>query len=767
MSTLRCTVLSILVVVSFGLGLFPNTSALPTPGFFGPEAEAITGRVFPEAMETNDYVGFWEALDGLAYLEQQYPGWVTVKEAGKSYGLINLVSQEHDTFTLPIVEVTNPDSAVPYENKVQVLFMLSIHGNEKGGREGGLRVIEDFAKDIGMAQWPQDNGAGSGTYRDYLDYMTLIFLFPNPDGWVHDEPEYLTGSAQVEPTEGGVNPNCANGVVFYCRTNGRGVDINREVPTMGWYRERYTALSEPESQGYANYILQNYHNLVGATDIHGMLNDEHYVLTLIPAAGMDPQEMTQTTRMAEMLKERLNTDAAFDAWRNAFQAAETAAANLGIVTEPAGEALCDVHFAGCLVAGDNPAHVAGSSEINEWGTVWDTIGYTDSGFNGDWFAQNSGLDAPGFDIELAYNHLTFDSQYELGMYFNELHVQSVRQIVAVFMDAMSQDLQTSIEVHGTRTAVLANPTVVTNVDDEQPLDGWAMENEWDDSWDYANNDFFAAPQDYFREMKPYLKDGDVPAVFDELNKVDLTAKKLEKYDNLIIPGSAYDTILGDAAAVSAIQAWTEAGGNLVLTDSALRMLEAVGLASEGGVEELKLYAGYTNFFDRSHDMVSNVRGIARQTYEPVPLGFSIEANAAPNWVLKTGATDAALDTMGWVGAEDTINLGELPLGEGTVRFIGSLLPDPSEEFYHPYGLEPYATTYSGNQLLRNFLGWEQVFEAPPALVTDAGISYTPPLGERALAADDDAIEDETTPGLGSVVLVLGLIGLLAVTRRRR
>lgn len=736
MNSTQRTVLSIALLGMLLLGSLPVAQALPTPGFFGETAELATGRVFPEATQTNDYVGYFEAIDGLRYLESQYPGWVTVKMVGSSYGLNNLVTQSRETFEIPIVEVTNPESPIPYENRVQILFMLSIHGNEKGGREGGLRVIEDFAKNIGMASWGADNGAGDGTYRNYLDFMTLLFLFPNVDGWAHDEPQFLTGSVEVDPAGGGflpVDTNCANGVIFYCRTNGRNVDINREVPTMGWYRARYTALSEPESQSYANFILQNYHNIVGATDIHGMLQDDKFVLTMMPAAAMDPQEMVQSTRLAALLKERLNSDPAFDVYRNS-------------------------------------PHIPGAwgEDVNEWGTVWDAIGYTDSGFNGDWFAQNDGLNAPGFGIELAYNHLTFDSQYEAGMYFNEMHIQSVRQIVAAFMDGFSQDLQTSIEVHGTRTAVLANPVVVTNVDDERPLDGWAMENEFDDAWDYAHNDFFAAPQDYFREMKPYLKDGDVPAVFDELNRVDLTSNKLANYDNLIIPGSAFATIADDPARVAAINDWTLAGGRLVLTDSAMKFLEAVELAPNGTVEPLLLYAGHTNFFDRSHELVKDVRGIARQTYEPVPLGFTIEANAAPNWVVDSAAISGTWDKLGWVGPAggSKINLGNLNHGEGTIRFIGSLLPDPSEEFYHPYGLEPYATTYSGNQLLRSFLGWEQVFSAPPALVTDAGIEYTPPAGAAPSADGVAPVDDQGTPATPLAFVVLALVGLLAFARRR-
>jgi len=38
-----------------------------------------------------------------------------------------------------------------------------------------------------------------------------------------------------------------------------------------------------------------------------------------------------------------------------------------------------------------------------------------------------------------------------------------------------------------------------------------------------------------------------------------------------------------------------------------------------------------------------------------------------------------------------------------VRILGALLPDPTEEFYHPFGLQDYAVTYTGYTLLQNMI----------------------------------------------------------------
>ncbi len=38
-----------------------------------------------------------------------------------------------------------------------------------------------------------------------------------------------------------------------------------------------------------------------------------------------------------------------------------------------------------------------------------------------------------------------------------------------------------------------------------------------------------------------------------------------------------------------------------------------------------------------------------------------------------------------------------------MRFLGALLPQPTEAYYHPYGLQDYAVTYTGYTLLENML----------------------------------------------------------------
>lgn len=793
-------------------------SVAPSPGapsVIMPEVcEAATGRVFPEAMArpeyaqaddaghmntgyVSDFVSFLEFEAGLEYLEAQYPQYITVHEVARSVGLcpepapsVPLIGDggdcptDRDQFPIYMVEITNEESPIPLEERQSLLFMLSIHGNEKGGREGGFRVLEDLVKGISLGVETVQDGAGlpepiarpAGdgdvqTYQDYLDFQRVFLLFPNADGWAHDELPYPA-----------TDPYCGT---LFCRTNGNNQDLNRQAPTLGWQNPGRNVVGEPEAIGYYNWMLTNNITWSYAIDIHGMLNHENFVAIMLPAGSMTPQEMQRSRALAENLKDRLNGNPHFAEWEASFAAAETAWATAS--------GLCgqvDCPGPGSQLSGDSPTMTAGSSRFAEYYTVIDAIGYTDSGFNGDYFAQNTGLNAPGYDIELAYNHITVDSQYEAGAQFNDYHVKTVREITKTYMDAAALDVQISFETGGKRTLVLENNFVATNLDDEDPTpgaDSWAVENPGDDLWEYSlDNPFFARPVKYWEDLRPFVRDGDQPGVLTIHRSDAVSRAMLDRYDTFVISGSAIDRIRDDQGAIDTIRAWVEDGGDLVLTDGGLEFLDLAGLTTDG-VDVVSRYMGGIKIdLDNDgraddHPMLAKLNDGVMQMYEPTPLGFGT-TGSAPNWFL----TDAAAESLGAeiVGREcgltslntptcdnHGVGLGRADVGEGSIQFMGSILPDPTEEFYHPYGLDNYATTYSGNQIVRNMLGWDEVFQAPPVVIQDGQVleSDNEPVSE-----DDDSTGEgpdgdsggRGIPGVGAVALLVTL-GALAVALRRR
>jgi hypothetical protein len=114
------------------------------------------------------------------------------------------------------------------------------------------------------------------------------------------------------------------------------------------------------------------------------------------------------------------------------------------------------------------------------------------------------------------------------------------------------------------------------------------------------------------------------------------------------------------------------------------------------------------------DPLDDVENHRHQTYEPVPLGIAIEdANGSdqfnsPVWFLEAAdVTSAGGEVVGTTNDFTNASLGQIKHKGGVVKWIGGLLPDPSEKFDHPFGLNNYALTYSGYQLLHNALTYEK------------------------------------------------------------
>jgi hypothetical protein len=196
-----------------------------------------------------------------------------------------------------------------------------------------------------------------------------------------------------------------------------------------------------------------------------------------------------------------------------------------------------------------------------------------------------------------------------------------------------------------------------------------------------------------------------------------------------------------------LKQWVEAGGNLVLTDGALRALPELTGMPFAAVAPATVYAGQITFSD--DEGASTIKdplaqkpvtieqpgarfntGRRRQTFEPTPLGFSIQPDQRSNadqsfsrqWDVDAKAFEAVGGRIAGTsvdpGARDAapvaerVALGEIKMGKGQIRVAGALLPQPSTEFNHPFGVEPYAVTYTGYILMRNLLEVPQILPGP-------------------------------------------------------
>ncbi|MFN2467188.1 MAG: M14 family zinc carboxypeptidase [Gaiellaceae bacterium] len=282
-------------------------------------------------------------------------------------------------------------------------------------------------------------------------------------------------------------------------------------------------------------------------------------------------------------------------------------------------------------------------------------------------------------------------------------------------------------VTGTLTTQLAANGAFVDLDIS-----FTTEKAWEDPGQLPYN---VSNMDFFAELAPYMAPGQLVS----LNAAGILngTVDLSQYRSVVIADNAFPGVpAGQEAAWGAkLKAYVQGGGNLVLTDGALRALApmAIGLTA-GDVSKTDFYAGFIAFTNDGGSTATYADPLAKninqpgaaegpshrhQTYEPVPLGMDLGARqscsgaqcTAPIWTVTQSAWQAAGGrTVGQTGGGRT-NLGELPVGQGVVRVIGALLPMPTEAYYHPFGLASYALTYTGFQVLNNALQW-----GPPTAV---------------------------------------------------
>ncbi|MEX1163224.1 MAG: M14 family zinc carboxypeptidase [Nitriliruptor sp.] len=265
---------------------------------------------------------------------------------------------------------------------------------------------------------------------------------------------------------------------------------------------------------------------------------------------------------------------------------------------------------------------------------------------------------------------------------------------------------------------------------------------WDDQAAYD-----VSRIDFFRDLNDFMAASGSELVGLSVDQIAADPDLLRTFDTFVVAdrfvtgGSPHGGEYADA-----VESFVRTGGNLVLTDGAVAGLAAldIGIPADA-IRRGVYYAGYIDFNDGTgptfgeHELTQEIArdGTAsgrqtldgtryydrRQTFEPVPTGHLVGGPStcssgcdAPINVVDPGAWDAAGGTnlgrsyvrpgpQGGAGFAG-VSLGELPVEAGTIRIIGALLPEPTTENFHPYGLSSHALTYTGYQLFENATAWE-------------------------------------------------------------
>lgn len=678
-----------------------------TDGYMGgPPLAACGGRVFPEVANSVDYVqyspypqsGFREYQHGLEFLARKYPRWISVFTLRSLYG-DDAVSMgpdgrrshaENDTgdgFDILVVKIT--DHTVPDEGKQNLLYSLSVHGDEKGGIEGGVRTAEDLAIAAenggyisdGVPAYDSTTGKDpvfhSYRVRELLAKEAVYLIDFNIDGFVRGD---LFG-----PSKG-----------LYTRGNWGGTDLNRQMPTVGYINNSRNPLYESEMRYGHRFMREVADSGVGGrmaygADVHGEGQSRAWVDIMYPAGQFDSVKHRQHMAIAERTKSVID-DTLFLGGPDAIE---------GATGGDGGEGVEDFGA---------PANTIPTKPAR-WGTVWDTLGYTDTGFIGDYMANELGV--TGMDYEIAFNHSdTRAYGRPWGIILQENYVNATRAIIktamayAMYQQEEFADFQ--IDPKGS-VGYIYNPDTVTDSDEDGPGEGFSDTSQNGDPIEQVP--YEATNMQYFEDQAKYVKGGMAKVLPAD---VASDPTHLDQVDTLVIadifaPADAEGRAYDQAAYAANIRAWVERGGNLVLTDKALHLLGHMGVVAPDQIRNINVYQPYSNFTNLSHPMVKGLRGNARQLAEFTLIGYGIGANSSPMTIVNTPAWTAAggqvVGTTGNnTGGSDSgtqVSVGELALGAGKIRILGGGLGMPTEKNDHRYGLKDYSLTYSGLFILEN------------------------------------------------------------------
>jgi hypothetical protein len=443
----------------------------------------------------------------------------------------------------------------------------------------------------------------------------------------------------------------------YVRGNGNGVDLNREFPTMGWSYPPYTALSEPESKAWAR-IARRVDPVVSG-DLHGELTSAQNAFAdmMYPAGQWNPVEQAQEERLARHMKSNVE---------RYFEESDL-----------------------------DPGAISGNAGMKpaEYATGYDVVGYDAAGFMGDWLTQEFG--AVDMDVEHFLSHMAPNSTWVVPL--EEAHIASVRgEVEAMLVEAMVTE-KVKVRLRLGRAGYLRYRSVVTDKNGyggPKPPKGVTPKH------------YRVSRMQYFKHLSKFST-----RRLRAVKPGSLDGRGLRRLQTLVISDKPFGNVFkGKPAAkrraIAALRKFVKKGGNLVLTDKAVKLLAPLKIVKKKKIKKRVYTAGHVNFEDLNDPYTKKVHTSASQTYYEVPLGFDINEDTSPHWIVKRPAwTKAKGKVQAYIEDETEVGLGRVKLGRGTIGIIGALLPQPTERYDHFYGLAGYAVSVAGGQVLNNMIAF--------------------------------------------------------------
>ncbi len=374
-------------------------------------------RVFPEPMLSGTALTYAETLEGLEALEEEFPDWLQVTTIGTSF----------DGSAVTMTEITDPESTIPLVDRKVVLVSQSIHGNEPGGREGGVRYLEDLLRDVDPER------------KALLDRVRLVQVMLNPDGWEAGDHDAVPDGDSVGLWARG-NGNGAIGV-----GDVGGVDLNRDAPWKGWVPGNYTIEREPEMQALLDEVTRRIdagEDLQASADIHGEVSDAAAWI-MLSAGQFDLQGSMQQRAHGDAVEAAVDTALSED--------------QLVTLSQELGSTL-------------SPGILTASSEFGTVRADGHGSPASGTGFLGDWLAQADGGDTASIStIELfnldatpGVNSVTFRRE------IFQIYRDTVAAILGALLDQAVVDHTPTVDLPGTVGYVTDATAVVEDPVAEEP-----------------------------------------------------------------------------------------------------------------------------------------------------------------------------------------------------------------------------------------------------------------------------------------------------------
>jgi len=713
-------------------GLAFCVPALATPVATTPEQAQTYGRVFVEPIASVNFTQFAppagdrEFEAGMALLAKLYPRYLKVTTVADAIGDALAVSTGYDAIPagapgdtgdgLPFDVLELTDTTVPDEGKAYAAVMFA-HSAEACGREGVIRGVEDILRATADPSITFTDGAGQGgehrlTGAELLRRTKIFVVSSSPDGWAAGD---VTGRFD-QSTGGGRNSNRVawqKGWVFADKTlaeHGYKTATESEGLAVGRFFDEVRA-KELHGRPFT----------VGA-DFHGPLPT---ALILEHDGGNTPAKLLRMPDLgarAQAALEKVFARYATEPGSAGYQQAAAAISQYrdqvrdntpGLIDPVGGLSYGSSNGFGATVntAGDYPLTWAVAAQTT------DGIGYTASSTWGGFLSGEMGAET-----------LTFEINCETSAPFTpatiQLYADNTRAgLFTVLVQAAAADRTPEQRDLGGAVGFYEDGARVTDKDgNPQPVPRGFPGSPLVQQLEQRPYD--VSQTDYFRDV-PQITEQTPRAV--KPSKLRTTLPSLRTL--VVADQQPTDT--------ATLTSWVKDGGNLVLTDSALRLLPALGVGSAADVTKGAGYVGYADLV-RDHPLVDGLSRYARQTFDPIGLGFPLlmqrdgywqcpygqvncesgTKNSAPIWTVArsaitkvqgariAGTADlpAATATREGTGT-DRVEIATLPLGKGRVTIFGGLLPRPTEDYPHFFGLEGYTISPSGQEMLLRAMTW--------------------------------------------------------------